>query len=329
MKNLLTKLSITNKLKTINYLILSLLFTITTLIPLTTNTANATPLPTDVPEHAWTVGTNDGRFQYPNGVTTDASGNVYVADSDNNRIQKFDSSGTFLAKWGTYGSADGEFDSPFGITTDSSGNVYVADTGNNRIQKFAYPSEEPETPEEPSSDSDGIPDSVENSSPNSGDANNDGIADSTQANVASYVNPVTNSYVVLQTSSECSITTTTTTSEDNLTIKDSGYNYPVGLTNFTTDCNTPGFTATINLYYYNLDSTNYTLRKHNPNNNSFLTIANPTLTNLTIDNKPVTKVTYQVTDGQQLDIDNTTNGTIVDPVGLATLAVGSPNTGLR
>ena len=136
MKNLLTKLSITNKLKTINYLILSLLFTITTLIPLTTNTANATPLPTDVPEHAWTVGTNDGRFQYPNGVTTDASGNVYVADSDNNRIQKFDSSGTFLAKWGTYGSADGEFDSPQGITTDSSGNVYVADSSNHRIQKF-------------------------------------------------------------------------------------------------------------------------------------------------------------------------------------------------
>ena len=69
------------------------------------------------------------------------------------------------------------------------------------------------------SDSDGIPDTVENSSPNSGDANNDVTPDSTQANVASYVNPVTNSYVVLQTSSECSITATTTTSEDNLTIK--------------------------------------------------------------------------------------------------------------
>ncbi|MCA9344127.1 hypothetical protein KC947_04240, partial [Candidatus Saccharibacteria bacterium] len=140
MKKILNKLSITtNKLKTINYLILSLLFTITTLIPLTTNTANATPLPTDVPEHAWTVGTNDGRFQYPNGVTTDASGNVYVADSDNNRIQKFDSSGTFLAKWGTYGSADGEFDSPQGVTTDASGNVYVVDTYNYRIQKFKFP----------------------------------------------------------------------------------------------------------------------------------------------------------------------------------------------
>ncbi len=190
--------------------------------------------------------------------------------------------------------------------------------------------EDSETPDpESSSDSDPIPDSIETSAPNSGDANNDGTADSTQTNVSSYINPVTGSYVVLQTSSECSITATTTTSEDSLTTKDSGYNYPVGLTNFTTSCGTAGFTATINLYYYNLNSTSYTLRKHNPNTNAFYTIANPTLTNLTIDNKPVTKVTYQVTDGSNLDLDNTLNGTIVDPVGLATQAVGAPNTGLK
>ena len=59
-----------------------------------------------------------------------------MADTDNNRIQKFTSNGTFIAEWGESGSAGGEFDSPSGIATDTSGNVYVADTDNNRIQKF-------------------------------------------------------------------------------------------------------------------------------------------------------------------------------------------------
>jgi DNA-binding beta-propeller fold protein YncE len=62
---------------------------------------------------------------------------VYVADTSNHRIQKFDSNGTFITKWGFEGSADGQFFSPLGVAVDSSGNnVYVADTSNNRIQKF-------------------------------------------------------------------------------------------------------------------------------------------------------------------------------------------------
>src|SRR5207245_596814 len=48
---------------------------------------------------------------------------------------KFDSTGTFLAKWGSPGIEDGQFNFPEGVAVDSSGNVYVAD-GNNRIQKF-------------------------------------------------------------------------------------------------------------------------------------------------------------------------------------------------
>ena len=53
---------------------------------------------------------------------------VYVADSSNNRIQKFDSNGNFITKWGTEGTGDGQFSNPDGIAVDSSGNVYVADT---------------------------------------------------------------------------------------------------------------------------------------------------------------------------------------------------------
>jgi hypothetical protein len=59
-----------------------------------------------------------------------------VADSGNNRIQKFDASGGFIAKWGSLGSGDGQFSNPQGMAIDAQGNVYVADSGNNRIQKF-------------------------------------------------------------------------------------------------------------------------------------------------------------------------------------------------
>src|SRR4029078_4326058 len=80
-----------------------------------------------------THGTGNGQFNQPYGVAVDSSGRVYVADSANNRIQKFSSSGNFITKWGTQGSGNGEFKSPYGIAVDSSNNVYVADSANNRI----------------------------------------------------------------------------------------------------------------------------------------------------------------------------------------------------
>ncbi|MFA5414691.1 MAG: PKD domain-containing protein, partial [Methanoregula sp.] len=81
-------------------------------------------------------GLSDGKFVSPSGIAVDSSGNVYVADNQNHRIQKFTSTGTFLGKWGSYGSGDGQFIYPTGMAVDSSGYIYVADEGNNRIQKF-------------------------------------------------------------------------------------------------------------------------------------------------------------------------------------------------
>lgn len=81
-------------------------------------------------------GTGNGQFSLPMGVAIDSAGNVYVADSQNNRIQKFDAIGNFLATWGTAGTGNGQFVEPSAIATDSARNVYVADTGNQRIQKF-------------------------------------------------------------------------------------------------------------------------------------------------------------------------------------------------
>ncbi|MCL5022136.1 MAG: fibronectin type III domain-containing protein [Nitrospirae bacterium] len=81
-------------------------------------------------------------FNSPMGIAVDTSGNVYVADTYNHRIQKSDGNGNLLTKWGTYGfpygqdQQNGNFQYPKGVAVDSSLNVFVADTDNNRIQKF-------------------------------------------------------------------------------------------------------------------------------------------------------------------------------------------------
>ena len=83
----------------------------------------------------WPVLKQPWYFVFPQGITVNSSGIIYIADN-NHCIQKYTSDGQFITKWGSYGSGDGQFDSPGGIGVDSSGNVYVADSGNYRIQKF-------------------------------------------------------------------------------------------------------------------------------------------------------------------------------------------------
>ncbi len=82
-------------------------------------------------------GSGNGQLDNPCAIAVDGSGNVYVADTGNNRVQKFSSTGEYLTQWGTPGSGDGQFDNPCGIAVDASGNVYVGDTYNNRVQKFS------------------------------------------------------------------------------------------------------------------------------------------------------------------------------------------------
>ena len=71
-----------------------------------------------------TSGFGEGQFREPQGGgLDDATGNVYVADSNNNRIQKFDNDGNFLTKWGTCCGGDGQFRGPFDVAVDAAGNV--------------------------------------------------------------------------------------------------------------------------------------------------------------------------------------------------------------
>lgn len=81
-------------------------------------------------------GTGTGDFVLPQGVAADGEGNVFVADTYNNRIQVFSSSGAFLRAWGQAGPGQGSFAAPLDVAVDAQGDVYVADTNNFRIQKF-------------------------------------------------------------------------------------------------------------------------------------------------------------------------------------------------
>jgi sugar lactone lactonase YvrE len=82
-------------------------------------------------------GTANGQFRGPFGIATDRSGTVFVADTDNDRIQVFSASGGFLRKWGSTGSADGQFLSAQDVAVDAQGGVWVADYRNGRVQKFS------------------------------------------------------------------------------------------------------------------------------------------------------------------------------------------------
>jgi len=84
-------------------------------------------------------GKGEGEFNHCWSARLDSEGCLWVVDRDNHRIQKFDTEGNLMFKFGMHGkdeSGQGQFDNPSDIAFDRQGCIYVTDEFNYRVQKF-------------------------------------------------------------------------------------------------------------------------------------------------------------------------------------------------
>ncbi len=77
-----------------------------------------------------------GQLRSPWGIAIDSAGDVYVSDTGNHRVEKFDKEGNFITQWGGYGNGNGQFNFPYGLAVDARGSVFVVDSGNTRVEQF-------------------------------------------------------------------------------------------------------------------------------------------------------------------------------------------------
>lgn len=82
-------------------------------------------------------GDGPGEFLEPMGVTEDAQGRIYVADTGNHRIQVFDADGRFLRVFGSEGEGSGQISSLTDVRVVSDGAIFVFDLYSRRVQKFS------------------------------------------------------------------------------------------------------------------------------------------------------------------------------------------------
>lgn len=81
-------------------------------------------------------GKEEGEFNFPSHIAVDATGNIYVVDTMNGRMQIFDSEGKFIRAFGQLGDSPGMFARPRGVALDSEGHLYVVDAAFNNVQIF-------------------------------------------------------------------------------------------------------------------------------------------------------------------------------------------------
>ncbi|XP_022780915.1 E3 ubiquitin-protein ligase TRIM71-like [Stylophora pistillata] len=83
-------------------------------------------------------GGKEGELNSPEGIAIDNDdGTIFIADSDDHRIQLFSGKGVFLNKFGEKGNLDHQFGSPCGLSIGSDGNYIVADDENEKVMIFS------------------------------------------------------------------------------------------------------------------------------------------------------------------------------------------------
>ena len=92
--------------------------------------------------------TTPGQFSVPNDILSHSNSDIYVLDTGNARVQRFDQLGNLISLWGEWGESFDQpdlpieiereqFNSPLGIEQDLAGNLYIVDNGKKRISKYA------------------------------------------------------------------------------------------------------------------------------------------------------------------------------------------------
>jgi DNA-binding beta-propeller fold protein YncE len=88
-------------------------------------------------EFGYGYGAGDGQMVWPVALAFDSQERLYITDEHNQRVSVFDTSGSFVTKWGVAGSGDGQLNGPAGIAIDQEDAVFVVDQHNHRVQKFS------------------------------------------------------------------------------------------------------------------------------------------------------------------------------------------------
>jgi 4-amino-4-deoxy-L-arabinose transferase-like glycosyltransferase/DNA-binding beta-propeller fold protein YncE len=87
-------------------------------------------------------GSGQGQFQSPHGITVDPQGNIWVADTGNQRVVGMNASGKFFKTFGQNGGGKGQFLQPYDLIVEPDGNLVVLDSGSqNFLQRFSQSGE--------------------------------------------------------------------------------------------------------------------------------------------------------------------------------------------
>ncbi len=83
------------------------------------------------------LGSGNGQLHHPTGIAVDSNGNVWVADTENNRVEEFSPGGEYLSQFGSEGTGDGQFRGPAGIAIAPNDDLWVTDSENDRVEEFS------------------------------------------------------------------------------------------------------------------------------------------------------------------------------------------------